>query len=127
MIDCPWITFNFAALNNFLDLTHNQYTYRLEGLHDEWISNGNSTAATFTNLDPGEYTFEVKAANNSGVWSSQVASLSLIVTPPWYATWWSYILYLALASALLYLFSEGFACSVCGSRLKWKGEYRKRV
>ena len=55
-----FITFEFAALD-YTNPLKNQYAYQLEGLHDDWIYSGNQRYATFTNLDPGEYLFRVKA------------------------------------------------------------------
>ncbi|WP_461111291.1 triple tyrosine motif-containing protein [Spirosoma jeollabukense] len=46
--------------------------------------------ATYTSLAPGTYTFRVKAANSSGFWTKNEASIQVIVRPPWWATWWAY-------------------------------------
>ena len=83
----------FAALD-FTEPLKNQYAYRLEGFEPEWQYNGTNRSATFTNLDPGKYTFHVKASNNDGIWNEEGISLQIIVLPPWYRTWWAYILYL---------------------------------
>lgn len=94
-------TFEFAALN-FYNTFKNRYAYRLEGFSDNWIQLGTEHRATFTNLDPGEYTLRVKGSNNDGVWNTDGAALKLIVTPPWWKTRWAYAGYVLLFFGLLY-------------------------
>ena len=77
----------FAALNFYLP-DKNRYAYRLEGFEEDWIEAGSRREATYTNLDPGTYTFRVRAANNDGVWNPNGAALRIIVRPPWYRMWW---------------------------------------
>lgn len=80
-------SFEFAALN-FTSPEKNKYAYKMEGFHDNWIYIGNERTANFTNLDAGEYIFRVKGSNNHGIWNETGASIVLIITPPWWATWW---------------------------------------
>jgi len=81
-------TFQFAALN-FTAPEKNRYAYRLEGFDDQWVYTGAQRRyATYTRLDPGHYTFRVKASNNDGVWNEQGASIRITVLPPWRQTWW---------------------------------------
>ena len=78
----------FAALN-FRSPEKNRYAYMLEGFDSEWNHVGSERRyATYTNLDPGTYTFHVKASNNDGVWNQKGASLKIVVQPPWWATLW---------------------------------------
>ena len=56
---------------------------------------------TYTNLDPGQYTFRVRATNSDGVWSDQTVAVGLRVAPPLYATWWAYIGYCIFLVMLL--------------------------
>ncbi len=85
--DQNFLTFEFAALNLRLP-DKNRYAYRLRGLDDRWLDIGNRHEAPFTNLSPGTYTFEVKGANNDGVWNEQGATLRILIPPPWYRAWW---------------------------------------
>lgn len=80
-------SFDFAALN-FSVPENNQYAYRLQGLNDQWNYVGNEHRATYTNLAPGHYVFEVKASNNDGVWNETPTSVRVIITPPFWNTWW---------------------------------------
>jgi signal transduction histidine kinase/DNA-binding response OmpR family regulator len=95
------ISFEFAALN-FRNSEQNQYAYKLEGYREQWIQLGAHREATFTNLDPGEYVLRVKGSNNDGVWNEEGASLKIIITPPWWRTWWAYALYGVIFFGLLY-------------------------
>jgi signal transduction histidine kinase/ligand-binding sensor domain-containing protein len=85
------IEFDFVAFH-YTDPESNEYAYKLEGWNDDWVYIGNKRSASFTNLDPGEYTLRVKAANSDGVWNEEGTSLTLVVTPPFWATWWFRIL-----------------------------------
>ncbi len=95
------ITFDFAALN-FTNSILNQYAYQLEGFNAGWINCGNKQSATFTNLDGGTYTFRVKAANNDGVWNELGTRVLLIVDPPYWETWWFYLLCIFPVAGILY-------------------------
>ena len=62
------LTFEFAALE-YSAPAKNRYAYRMVGFNDDWIESGSVRAATYTNLPPGRYTFQVRASNNDGVWN----------------------------------------------------------
>lgn len=78
-------TFEFLALN-MIHPENNQYAYMMEGFENGWNYVGNKREATYTNLNPGEYTFRVKASNNDGEWNNKGASIKVIVSPPWWKT-----------------------------------------
>ncbi|MEO7766168.1 MAG: two-component regulator propeller domain-containing protein, partial [Ferruginibacter sp.] len=98
---------NFAL--DFVGLSYttpelNRYKYKLGGYEKEWNTVGNLTTATFTNLDPGDYVFEIRASNNDGVWNEKGASIKVHVHPPIWRTMYAYIFYvLLLIGSLLYL------------------------
>ena len=72
---------------NYFHPEKNQYKYKLEGFHEDWITaDANSRKITLTNIDPGTYTFRAKAANNDGVWNEQGTALRIVVRPPFYKT-----------------------------------------
>lgn len=79
------LTISFNAIN-FNNPQRNQYAVMLEGFDDTWQNTKGQTMVTYTNLDPGTYTFRVKAANNDGVWNETGTSLVIQIIPPWYAT-----------------------------------------
>ncbi|HLP05400.1 MAG TPA: two-component regulator propeller domain-containing protein [Paludibacter sp.] len=99
-------TFGFSAI----DYTHpekGQYAYKMEGFDREWNYTGASRrTATYTNLDPGEYTFRVKASNNDGVWNETGTSIKITILPPWWRTWWfiTIVVLFVLCATLGYYF-----------------------
>ncbi|PCK08299.1 MAG: hypothetical protein COA42_09940 [Alteromonadaceae bacterium] len=93
-------SFEFKALN-YLMPEKNQYAHQLEGFDNRWNYVGTRRTATYTNLDPGFYTFRVKASNNEGIWNEQGVSIDILILPPWWQTWWAYGLYL-LGAGLIF-------------------------
>ncbi|MEO6456619.1 MAG: two-component regulator propeller domain-containing protein, partial [Ginsengibacter sp.] len=81
------IDFEFASLNYTND-GKKRYAYMLEGFDKTWNESSDKRSASYTNLDPGRYIFKVKGLNNSGQWSSHILNLELIITPPFWLTWW---------------------------------------
>jgi len=97
-------TFKFSALN-FQITEHNQYQYKLEGFDKDWSPPSSKRTATYTNLNPGQYTFLVRGSNNDGVWSEVNKSLPLQISPPW----WKTILFQVLVSVtIIGLIFSGF-------------------
>ena len=89
--DQNFLTIEFAALQ-FNRLGKNRYRYRLVGIDPDWVETSRPEAI-YTDLQPGQYTLELNAANTSAVWSPHIRSLSLTIRPPFWATWWAYGLY----------------------------------
>ncbi len=81
------IGFEFAS-TDFSAFDNNRFKYKLVGFDKDWILSGNTNNATYTNLDPGTYTFSVKGSNDDGLWNEDGTSIQLIILPPWYMTWW---------------------------------------
>jgi len=102
------ISFQFAALN-FVSPSKNRYRYKMEGFDQNWIStNPGQRFVTYTNLNPGKYTFFVKASNNDGVWNENPVSLRITIQPPFWKTGYAYALYLILLCGLIYLLFSYF-------------------
>jgi signal transduction histidine kinase/ligand-binding sensor domain-containing protein len=98
-------TIKFAALN-YRASPKNQYAYMMEGFDKTWnYVDSKQRFATYTNLDAGEYTFKVKASNNDGLWNETGTSIKVIITPPWWQTWWAYLIYsIVIIGSLIALF-----------------------
>ncbi len=94
-------SFEFSALNFS---TGNNYAYIMEGFDKGWNYIGGKRAATYTNLDPGEYTFKVKAANSDGIWNEKGRSVKIVIIPPLWQTWW----FRSLLAALLIICTVAF-------------------
>ncbi len=98
------VEFDYVGLS-FVDADDVQYRYKLDGYETDWNEAGNRRTATYTNLDPGEYTFRVMAANSDLVWSDQVAIVTLRLKPAFYQTnifWMLCVLALFLTAFLAY-------------------------
>jgi two-component sensor histidine kinase len=85
--DIDLVTIEFAGLN-YRKPEKNRYAYRLAGLTEEWTQLEDNRQVTFSNLPPGNYSLEVKAANNDGLWSAEPASIVLEFLPAYYQTNW---------------------------------------
>ncbi|MFC5480640.1 two-component regulator propeller domain-containing protein [Massilia suwonensis] len=78
----------FSALH-YAAPKRNRFAYKLEGFDQGWVyADAEKRFATYTNLDPGHYVFQVRAANKDGFWSETPATLSITVEPPVWGTWW---------------------------------------
>ncbi|PQA53451.1 hybrid sensor histidine kinase/response regulator transcription factor [Siphonobacter curvatus] len=95
------------ALLNYIKPGKNQYAYQLQGFEKNW-NYVRIPSATYTNLAPGEYTLQIKAANNDGIWTPEPLSLRIRVLPPWWATGWAYLLYACSFSGLLFMLIRFF-------------------
>jgi signal transduction histidine kinase/ligand-binding sensor domain-containing protein len=80
-----FFTLYFVALD-YTTPENNSYAYMMEGFNNGWINCGVNREANYTNLDPGTYTFRVKASNNDGIWNDKGVSLKVIILPPWWKT-----------------------------------------
>lgn len=99
--DQQMITFTFACMDHTTP-RKNSYRYKLEGFDEDWVDAQHATEATFTNLDPGRYTFRVQGRNSAGVWDGDGAAIALIITPPWWGAWWFRILAVLAVFAAAY-------------------------
>ena len=97
------LSIEYAAMD-FTAPRLNRYSVMLEGFDTDWSPPSARTRSTYTNLDPGDYVFKIKAANSDGVWTEQATTLAIRVKPAAWATLPAKALYLALLGALLWLF-----------------------
>ena len=98
--DLSSFSVDFAAIS-YTSPEMTEYSYIMEGPDNEWTYIKSNRKVYFTNLDPGTYTFKVKAGNN-GIWNKQVRELTIQITPPFWATRWAYVLYLVIVGSLFY-------------------------
>jgi signal transduction histidine kinase/DNA-binding response OmpR family regulator len=98
------LTINMASLV-FSSPGKNEFQYKMEGYEDNWINSGNNHQARYTNLSPGNYTFYAKSSNYDGIWSEEPVGISFTILPPWYLTWWAYLIYsFFLAMVLIWVY-----------------------
>ncbi|MCB9219755.1 MAG: SpoIIE family protein phosphatase [Ignavibacteriales bacterium] len=95
------LTFSFAALH-YSKPSKNQYAHKLVGYDKDWVYD-NKREVTYTNLDPGDYTFSIKGSNRDGVWKSTPKSISIVINPPWWFTTWAYIGYGFLFLGIIFI------------------------
>jgi len=93
---------DFASLD-FAHSTRDKYSYKLENFNSDWLyTDGSQRRVTYTNLDPGHYTFKVKVQDRNGTWS-ETKALKIYIVPPFWRTPAAYIIYALLLAALLLL------------------------
>lgn len=91
----------YAALH-YLDPGRNRYAHQLVGFDRDWVvTEASRRSATYTNLEPGDYVFRVRAANDQGVWNSEYLSFRVHVLPPLWQTWWFRVAAVLLFGAAL--------------------------
>ncbi len=95
-------SFEFAALD-LHNPQKNLYAYKMEGVDQDWVyTDASRRFVTYTNLDPGEYSFRVKGSNNDGIWNEAGTSIKVIILPPWWLTYWAYALYLLFLISIVF-------------------------
>jgi signal transduction histidine kinase/ligand-binding sensor domain-containing protein len=78
----------------------NKAMYMLENYDKDWRPAGSERTAYYYNIPPGHYIFRIKAASSEGVWAEK--SIDVIITPPWWRSWWAYCMYGLLILAVAY-------------------------
>lgn len=94
-------TLDFALLN-YIKPDKNSYSYILKGHSKNWTKT-NIPSVSYADLPSGNYTFTVTGNNNDGNPGGRAASIKITIRPPFWATWWAYLIYLAFFSGLLFL------------------------
>lgn len=95
-----YLRFEFAALL-FNQPQKTKYRYQLEGADKGWIENGHSNVASYSALPPGNYTFRINATDDNGMWSDAITEIKIIINPPFWFTWWAWLIYAIIALALV--------------------------
>lgn len=96
------IEIRFSA-NSYLAADKNQFAYRMREFGDKWSQvNTHQKSVQFFNLPSGDYTFEIKASNNDGLWGDEISRLYIRIDPPFFLSWWAYCFYSMIAVALLF-------------------------
>jgi len=80
------------------------YAYYLENWDHNWNYVGKLKTAYYTRLNEGSYTLRIKATNTEGQWDGKQLVIAITVLPPWYRTWWAYLLYLLVIGTIVYWF-----------------------
>ncbi len=110
-----FISFEFSTLSNFSPDKVN-YAYRLKGLEKKWVYSEKRNFASYSNLSPGKYSFQVIAQNPYGKWSETPKQLQIIIHPPFYMTWWFILLLVMVASGII-VFVYGYLLNIKTNKL----------
>lgn len=95
-------TIEFAAIN-FSSPEKIKYAVQLEGFNSNWeFKDFKQRYATYTNLSPGTYVFNLKSTNLEGLWPGNERKLTIVITPPFWLTWWAFVIYGAVIVILIY-------------------------
>jgi signal transduction histidine kinase/ligand-binding sensor domain-containing protein len=108
--------FQFAALT-YSSPKQVNYFYQLRGYDKDWINAANNHSARYTSLSDGKYTFEVKAKDHNEKWSTNVASVSFIITPPFWKQSWFIAFFIAVFSMSLYLWGRSLQRKVQSQKI----------
>jgi DNA-binding response OmpR family regulator/ligand-binding sensor domain-containing protein/two-component sensor histidine kinase len=100
-----FFSISFTAID-YLNGSNYVYSYKLEELSDQWISNRHSNVASFTNLSPGEYTLQVKYDNRTLGLESPIYSMIIKIAYPWYRSFWAYCFYCIAAGTAIYFLAR---------------------
>ena len=95
------LTFHFSA-RDWIAPAKLRYSFRINGLENEWSLPSKEAKADYRNLPPGDYVFQVKAKGESELWS-RTSEFSFTITPPFWKTWWAFIIYVFIGMTLVYL------------------------
>jgi len=94
------VSITFAG-QNYINPKNTYYSYMLVGADDDWIKSGKQRTLTYTHIKEGDYELRVKASDNNNEWGDNFSSLKIKVLPPYWRTWWAYIIYLLLTFAVI--------------------------
>jgi len=101
--DDNFFSFEISALD-FTNPSKNKYRYILENFDKDWINaDVNKRIAEYKKVRPGTYTFRALGSNNDGVWNEEGINITVIISPPWYATWFFRILVAVVLISTLWL------------------------
>lgn len=121
------LTLEFSSLD-FTAPQQNKYRYQLVGVDKEWVESGTRRSATYLHLPSGSYSFKVQGSNSQGIWSDKIAELKIKVMPPWWRTWWAYLLYaLFIGFVVRYYFLFRINKAKLQNQLHYEQQEAKRI
>lgn len=117
------LTFYFSTYD-FTDKGIVDYSYMLEGYDTKWSSATTANVAQYKNLKPGTYRFRVRYRNANGKWVEAKDAYDITILPPWWATWWAYLVYFILICVIAFVIYKQIINTL---RLKRKLDFEKRL
>ncbi len=120
------VTFNFIGISQ-TNPDKVQYEFKLDGVDADWVPPTNKTEVTYSSLQPGDYTFSLKAMNNDGFWNKESLTFKFTVLPPWYRTWWFYTLCALTALLSIYAYNTYKTKKLRGDKIKLEKQVTLRT
>ncbi|ASU32554.1 sensor histidine kinase [Mucilaginibacter xinganensis] len=96
-INIPFTAFQYSSPDNI------KFRYRLKGADKDWQYPENQRSANYAQLSSGSYTFYVQSGDKNNNWNPVIASLSFVIAPPFWATWWFMAFIVLVIASILYL------------------------
>jgi ligand-binding sensor domain-containing protein/serine phosphatase RsbU (regulator of sigma subunit) len=120
------VTFDFIGISQ-TNPNKVQYEFKLDGVDADWVPPTNKTEVTYSSLQPGDYTFYLKAMNNDGVWNKDPISFKFTILPPWYRTWWFYTICVIIALIGIYAYNTYKTKKLREDKIKLEKEVAART
>ena len=120
-----FVSFYFSSLSYTL-ADKNRILYKLDGFDPDWIEAGKRRFVNYTNIPSGDYTFQLKAANNEGIWNEIPVELRIHIATPWYDTALAKIAFVLLVGSLIY-FLYRYRITQIRKEAKMKSEFEKKL
>jgi signal transduction histidine kinase/ligand-binding sensor domain-containing protein/CheY-like chemotaxis protein len=98
-----YLSFDFLSIN-LLNAQPTRYAYMLSGFDKDWILSGNRRFASYTNLDPGEYTFRIKSSSGNRTWDIREFALKIKISKPFWKKGWFYFITITLFIGIIWVF-----------------------
>lgn len=117
------ISASFSVFD-YLSPSSNRYSHRLEGFENDWVDSGANRHIAYTNLDPGNYVLLVNGANSDGVWGRNPVHIPFKISPPPWATWWAYTVYILLG---LFFFYQALSFNTKRVKREASDSFNKRM
>jgi len=98
-----FVKIDFSSLD-FSKPEKNLYRYKLTPGNNEWVYLGKDHSVNFANLKPDKYLLELNGSNSDGLWSSNIKRLTIVISPPFYNTYWFYTLIIFTVGFIIFRF-----------------------
>ncbi len=96
----------FSSIH-FASPQNNKFKFILEGFDEEWVdAGGNNRIARYTKVNPGHYSFKLRASNNDFIWNPEPVVLDIIIKPPWWRSIVAFVIYLILFIVTIFFFRK---------------------
>ena len=117
---------------NFAQEGNVEYSYLMKGLDDKWYETEGDNEVTFRNLNPGEYTFQVRAKLKNQEWeNAKVAEMKVVVEPPLLLTWWAKMIYLLIVGGIIFYIVRSYTNELklrsSLEKTKWESQQKQEL